>query len=106
MIWRHFGQVRHQQGGVETDFGLHSMGRGDPVDGSLDLTLLLRSAALCRRVVSAMEFDDLAGLRIFRHSDTFNDVRVPEPHFASWGEPEKLFGRIFTEVVLLNIEDA
>src|SRR4029077_4376503 len=53
-----------------------------------------------------MEFGDLSGTRISRHSHTLDDVGVPEPYFASWGEPEKLFGGIFTEIVLLNIEDA
>ena len=43
------------------------------------------------------------GLRISRHFDTFDDIGVPEPYFPSWGESEKLFGRIFTEVVLFNI---
>jgi hypothetical protein len=76
------------------------------MDGSLDLALFLGGAALCRGVVGAMELGDLASLRISRNPDTFDDVGVPEPHFASWGEPEKLFGRIFTEIVLLNIEDA
>ena len=40
------------------------------------------------------------------HLDTFDDVCVPKAHFASWGKPEELFGWIFTEIVLLNIEDA
>jgi hypothetical protein len=53
-----------------------------------------------------MEFGDLSGTRISRHSYTFNDIGVPEPYFASWGEPEKLFGRIFTEIVLLNVKDS
>ena len=73
---------------------------------ALTLRCSCEAPLLCRGVVGAMEFGDLAGLRISRHSDTFDDVRVPEPHFASWGKPEKLFGRIFKEVVLLDIEDA
>ena len=106
MVWRHLRQIRHQERVVESDFGFHRMGRRDPMDGGLDLALFLGCAALGRGVVGAMEFGDLAGLRIFRHSDTFDDVGIPEPYFASWGEPEKLFGRIFPEIVLLNIEDA
>src|SRR6185503_4822013 len=53
-----------------------------------------------------MEFGDLARSRISCHSDTLDNIGVPDPYFASWGEPEKLFGGIFTEIVLLNIEDA
>ena len=75
------------------------------MDSGFDFALFLGCAAFGRGVVGAMEFGDLAGLRIFRHSDTFDDVGVPEPHFASWGEPEKLLGRILTEIVLLNIKD-
>jgi hypothetical protein len=76
------------------------------MDGRLYLALFLRGTALGRGVVGAMKFDNLAGQRIFCHSDTFDDVRVPESHFASRGEPEKLFGRILMEIVLLNIKDA
>ena len=76
------------------------------MDGGFDFALILGSAAHSGGVVSAMELSDLAGLRIFRHPDAFDDVGVPEPYFASWREPEKLLGRILTKIVLLNIEDA
>ena len=76
------------------------------MDGGFDFALLLGCATLGRGVIGAMEFGDLTGLRIFRHSDTFDDVGVPEPHFPSWSEPEKLFGWILTEIVLLNVKDA
>jgi hypothetical protein len=76
------------------------------MDGGFNFALDLGCAAFGRGIVGAMEFGDLAGLRIFRHPNTFDDVGVPEPHFASWSEPEKLFGWVLAEIVSLNIEDA
>ena len=41
VVRRHLRQIRHQEGVVESDFGFHSMGCGDPMDGGLDLALFL-----------------------------------------------------------------
>src|SRR5207247_1518637 len=43
---------------------------------------------------------------MLHHPGTGNEISVAQPHFASWREAVELFGRIFAEVVLLNVEHA
>ena len=43
---------------------------------------------------------------VLHDANTGDDVGVTQSHLPAWGESEKLFGRIFFEIVLIDIQDA
>ncbi len=67
------------------------------------LSPIRRRAAARRRIVGAAQLDDVPRL-VLDHTFALQEVRVAEPHFAAGSETEELLGRVFTEVILLDVE--
>ena len=88
---------------VKADFGIDGGGRIDPVDGAFDFSAVGGVAALCRRVVGAVDAGDIAAFVLF-HAFAFDEIGTLEANFAVRFQAEILFGRIFHEVVPLDEE--
>src|SRR5438445_5278812 len=75
------------------------------MDGRLHLAPVRRIATTRRRIVRAMNFDDLAFI-VLHQARARNEVAVAQPNLASWRETEIFRRRHFTEVILLDVEHA
>ena len=78
---------------------------GDPVNGRLHFAAIGSVAAAGGGIVGAMHFDDFA-LVVLHHARALDEVAVAQAHFAAGRETEIFLGRIFAEVVLLDVEHA
>ena len=101
-----FGFSLREQIVVEANLGVDGVLGRDPMDGGFHLAPVGRVAAARCRIVGAMNFDHFAGLRILHHAGAGDEVAVAQPHFAAGRQPEILLGRIFAEIVLLDVEHA
>src|ERR1700722_18286059 len=73
--------------------------------GRLDLAAIRRIAAFGGGIVDAAQFGDLTR-SVLHHFATLDEISVAQPHFGARRQPEELLGRIFHEVVLLDVEFA
>jgi len=90
---------------VEADFGAEGVCGGDPMDGAFYFAAGLGLARAGFGIEGAAEFNDLAG-GVFDDFVALNDADVAKADFAAGGEAEVFFGRIFHEVVALDVEGA
>src|SRR5262249_39721184 len=79
--------------------------RGDPMDGRLHLPSVGGVAAARGRIVSAVNFDDLA-LVVLDYTPGRDEVGIAQPNFFAGRKTEVALRRIFAEIVLLDIEHA
>src|SRR6185437_9608130 len=56
------------------------------------------------RIVSAMQFGDRTGLRVFRRAHTLDDVSIAEPDLPSGRKTIELFRWVFPEIILLDVQ--
>ena len=73
----------------------------DPVNGTFHLTVSLRHAAACHRVVFSVNLNNFA-VFVFLAAGAFHDVGVFETHFLTWSEAEIFVRRAFHEVFLFD----
>ena len=106
LIGGNLAGVREHETLIQPYFRVDGMACRHPVDRGLHFSLRLRTAALRFWIIGAAKFCDLAGDRVLHDANTGDDVGVTQPHLTARGEPEKLFGRIFFEIVLIDIQDA
>ena len=74
------------------------------MDGGFHLPLCLWPTASGLLVIGAPQFRHFPRDRVFHQADTFNDVRVTQPHLTTQGQAKKLFRRILFEIILVNVE--
>src|SRR5579884_276973 len=80
------------------------MGGRNPVDGRLHLAIVRRVAALGRRVVGAVQRENLAGFFVLGDADALDEIGVAQPYFPAGSQAKVIFRRIFTEILLLDIQ--
>src|SRR5215475_4577166 len=68
---------------VESNFGFQRMTRGYPVNRRFHLAIALRQSALRFRVIATVNFSDFSCLGVLDHPGTFDDISIPETHFAT-----------------------
>ncbi len=73
------------------------------MQGGLHLAPVRRVAATGRRIIGALELDDLAG-GILHHLAASDEIGVAQPHLAPGRKTVEFLGRHFHEVVALDIE--
>ena len=89
---------------VEPHFGIDGVCGRDPVDGGFHPAAIGRVAAARGRVIGAVHFHHFAVL-VLHHAGAGDEIGVAQAHFAAGREAEILLGRIFAEIVLLDVED-
>src|ERR1700685_2209494 len=73
------------------------------MDGGLNLASIRRVAPARGWVVRAVDFDYFSSL-VLDHGLRGNKVAITQPHFAARRQAVVLLGRIFAEIVLLDVE--
>jgi len=88
---------------VKTHFCIHRVIGRDPVDGGLHFASIGRVATAGFGIASAVNFGDGA-CSVLDDVGTLDEVSAAKAHFGAWREAKELLGRIFAEVVLLDVK--
>src|SRR5262249_16241145 len=91
---------------VQAYLGWNGMRRRDPVNSTLDLASIRCPSTPCGGVVGTAEFHHLACSLILHHPSTGNVIRIAQTHLAARGEAKELPRRVFTKIVVFNVEHA
>src|SRR5262249_56883803 len=73
------------------------------MDRGLDLAAVGRVAAAGRRVIGALERNNLPGV-VFHRFATRDEIGVAQAHFGARRKPEELLRRVLHEILALDVE--
>ena len=79
------------------------MPAGYPVECGLNLSTIRCIAPACVRIVCAVQLGYIT-LRIFYVVVAADEIGIAQPDFPARGQAEKLFGRFFHKIILLDVQ--